>query len=79
MLFRLILLLTVVPFIELWILIQLDRSAAHAWGESIGLAVTFGTIVLTGVLGATLGAGRASARSVPSRKRPPGGNSPATA
>jgi len=45
MLFKLILLLTVVPLVELYLLVELTR-----WTESF--AVTVGIIILTGVLGA---------------------------
>lgn len=54
MLFKLILMLTLVPMLELVILLQVHHAVASAWGTGVGLAVTIGTIGVTGILGATL-------------------------
>lgn len=54
MLFYLILILTVVPLLELVILLQVHHAVASAWGAGTGLLVTLGTIVATGVAGAAL-------------------------
>jgi len=54
MLLYLILLLILVPVAELAIILQVHFMIASAWGTGIGLLVTIGTIVLTGVAGASL-------------------------
>jgi UPF0716 protein FxsA len=46
MFIRLLLLFTVVPIVELWLLIQLGRY--------VGLAATIGIVLLTGIIGASL-------------------------
>lgn len=54
MLLRLILLLTLVPILELIVLLQVHHAISAAWGPGIGLLVTIGTIALTGIAGAAL-------------------------
>ena len=54
MLYYLILLLTVVPIVELVILLQVHHAIASQWGGGIGLLVTLGTIAVTGIAGAIL-------------------------
>jgi len=54
MLVLLLVLLTVVPIVELVILLQVHHAVASTWGSGMGLLVTLGTIVVTGVAGATL-------------------------
>ena len=54
MLWRLILLLTIVPAVELALLLETHRAAANAWGTGVGLLVTIGSLLLSGVLGAVL-------------------------
>lgn len=54
MIFRLILLFTLIPFIELVLLLQVHHAIASAWGAAIGMLVTLGTIVITGIAGAAL-------------------------
>ncbi len=54
MLIRLLFLFTVVPFVELVILLQVHHAISSVWGNGIGLLVTLGGIVVTGILGATL-------------------------
>ena len=54
MLLYLILLLTVVPVLELVIILQVHHAIASAWGSGTALLVTIGTIALTGIAGATL-------------------------
>lgn len=54
MLFYLILLLVLVPILELVVIVQVHSAIASAWGNDTGWLVTIGTIVLTGVAGATL-------------------------
>jgi UPF0716 protein FxsA len=50
----LFLLLTLVPVVELTILLEVHRGIANTWGTGAGLLVTFGSIILSGVIGATL-------------------------
>jgi len=54
MLLRLILLLTIVPIIELMVLLQVHHAVASQFGTGIGLLVTVGTIAFTGITGAAL-------------------------
>lgn len=54
MIIRLLLLFTLIPFIELVLLLQVHSAIAEAWGSGAGLLITLGTIVLTGILGAAL-------------------------
>ena len=54
MIFRLLLLFTIVPAIELVILLQVHHLVASRFGTLVGLLVTVGTIVITGVTGAAL-------------------------
>ncbi|MFQ5732513.1 MAG: FxsA family protein [Planctomycetaceae bacterium] len=54
MLLYLLLLLIVVPVLELVILLQVHHAVASEWGSPIGLLVSLGTIVVTGVAGAAL-------------------------
>ena len=54
MLLRLILLLTMVPILELVILLQVHHFLAVRWGGGVGLLVTLGSIALTGIVGALL-------------------------
>ena len=54
MLYYLIILLTVVPIVELVILLQVHHAIASQWGGWIGLLVTLGTIAVTGIAGAIL-------------------------
>jgi UPF0716 protein FxsA len=54
MFLRLLLLLTLVPVVELTILLEVHRGIANTWGTGTGLLVTFGSIILSGVIGATL-------------------------
>lgn len=54
MLIYLILLLTTVPFLELALLLQVHHALSEAWGSGIGLLVTMGTVIVTGVIGAAL-------------------------
>lgn len=51
---RLLLLLTLVPVLELVVLLQVHHMLAVRWGSGVGLLVTLGSIVLTGIAGATL-------------------------
>lgn len=51
---NLILLLTVVPALELVILLQVHHVVASAWGSGRALLVTIGSIAATGVAGAAL-------------------------
>lgn len=50
----LILLLTVVPALELVILLQVHHAIASVWGSGTALLVTIGSIAVTGVVGAAL-------------------------
>jgi UPF0716 protein FxsA len=50
----LFLLLTTVPFLELYILLQVHHAVATAWGSGFGLMATLGTVIVTGVIGAAL-------------------------
>lgn len=50
----LILLLTIVPFVELVILLQVHHAVSTAFGPGAGLLATLGTIIVTGVIGAAL-------------------------
>eukprot|EP00913_Durusdinium_trenchii_P028473 g26701.t1 len=50
----LILILVVVPIVELVILLQVHHALASYWGGGISLLLTVGTILVTGVVGATL-------------------------
>lgn len=54
MIFRLLLLFTLVPFVELVLLLQIHHAISTIWGPGIGLLVTLGSIVLTGIAGAAL-------------------------
>ena len=54
MVLRLILLFTIIPFVELAILLQVHQMVSSAWGSGIGLLVTLGSIIVTGVAGAAL-------------------------
>lgn len=54
MLIYLILLLTTVPFLELALLLQVHHWVSESWGSGIGLLVTLGTVIVTGVIGAAL-------------------------
>lgn len=54
MLLYLILLLVLVPIIELVILLQVHHALASYWGSGVSLLITIGTILVTGVVGATL-------------------------
>jgi UPF0716 protein FxsA len=51
---RVFLLLTIVPVVELTIILEVHRSIANTWGTGAGLLVTFGSIFLSGLIGATL-------------------------
>lgn len=50
----LFLLLTTVPFLELYILLQVHHTVSTAWGSGYGLMATLGTVIVTGVIGAAL-------------------------
>ena len=54
MLLRLVLLLTAVPIVELVVLLRVHHWLVATWGTGVGLAITIGTILLTGVIGAWL-------------------------
>lgn len=54
MLIRLILILTIVPIAELYLLLAVHGAIAERTNTATGLAVTIGAVLLTGVLGATL-------------------------
>lgn len=54
MLPRLILLLMIVPALELWVLLEVHRAIASRWGSGTGLLATLGSILLSGVAGASL-------------------------
>jgi UPF0716 protein FxsA len=54
MLWPLIALLTVVPAVELMLLLEVHRAVANTWGTGVGLLVTVGSLVVSGVLGASL-------------------------
>jgi UPF0716 protein FxsA len=54
MLLRLMLLLTIVPAIELALLIHVHGMFAASYGAFNGLIFTIGTIVMTGIIGANL-------------------------
>lgn len=54
MLWRLVLLLTIVPAIELAILLEVHRAVSNEWGAGLGLFATIGSLLLSGVLGASL-------------------------
>lgn len=54
MFFRLILLFTLIPFIELIVLLQVHAMLADALGRGTALLVTIGMIVGTGLAGAAL-------------------------
>ena len=54
MLLRLILLLTILPALELFILLEVHRAVAERWGSGAGLLATLGSILLTGLAGASL-------------------------
>ena len=53
-LLHLVLLLTVIPALELVILLQVHHVIASAWGSGTALLVTIGSIVATGIAGAAL-------------------------
>jgi len=50
----LFLLLTTVPFVELVILLKVHHAVAVAWGPGYGLLATLGTVIVTGIIGASL-------------------------
>ena len=50
----LVLLLTIVPVLELVILLQVHHAIASAWGAGTALLVTIGSIAATGIAGAML-------------------------
>lgn len=54
MFIRLLLLFTLIPFIELVILLQVHHAISEVWGNGIGLLITVGTIIFTGIIGAAL-------------------------
>lgn len=54
MLLYLILLLTIVPFVELVILLQVHHAVSTAFGPGAGLLATLGTVIVTGIIGASL-------------------------
>ena len=54
MFLRLLLLLTVVPITELFVLLAVHGAIAERFGFQTGLLMTVGAIVVTGVLGASL-------------------------
>ncbi|QDU61862.1 phage T7 F exclusion suppressor FxsA [Planctomycetes bacterium Pan216] len=54
MLIRLILLLTCVPLVELFVLLQVHGWMAQRLGSTMATMVTIGSILVTGVLGAVL-------------------------
>lgn len=54
MLLYLILLLTIVPVLELVVILQVHHAIASSWGSGRALLVTIGTIVATGIAGAAL-------------------------
>lgn len=54
MIFRLLLLLTIVPAVELVVLLQVHHFIASSFGVLTGLLVTFGSIFATGIAGAAL-------------------------
>ncbi|MCA8995367.1 MAG: FxsA family protein [Planctomycetaceae bacterium] len=58
MFLRLLLLLTIVPIIELIVLLQVHHAITEIWGGGTGLLVTVGTIVGTGIAGAALARGQ---------------------
>ena len=49
MFLRLFLLLTLVPVVELTILLEVYRGIANTWGTGTGLLVTFGSTLLSGL------------------------------
>ncbi|MBT5020882.1 MAG: FxsA family protein [Planctomicrobium sp.] len=51
---RLLLLFTLIPFIELVILLQVHHAISEVWGNGVGLLITVGTIIFTGIVGAAL-------------------------
>lgn len=54
MLFRLILLLTLIPILELILLLQIHHALSTAWGPGPALLMTIGMIISTGIAGALL-------------------------
>lgn len=54
MLLPLIILFTTVPIIELFLIIQVHGMAESVWGSSQALMFTFGSILLTGIVGAAV-------------------------
>jgi UPF0716 protein FxsA len=54
MFFRLFLLLTLVPVVELTILLGVYRGIANTWGTGTGLLLTFGSILASGLIGTWL-------------------------
>ncbi|HEU5116785.1 MAG TPA: FxsA family protein [Isosphaeraceae bacterium] len=54
MLLRLLLLLTLVPIAELFVMIEVHRLIAARFGTGVGLLTTLGAILLTGLAGAAL-------------------------
>ena len=54
MISRLLLLFILVPFIELVVLLQVHHAISQVAGPGIGLLMTLGTIVVTGIAGAAL-------------------------
>jgi UPF0716 protein FxsA len=51
---RLLLLLTIVPIVELFVMLKVHGAIAERYGTQTGLLVTFGAILFTGMLGAYL-------------------------
>ncbi|WP_169975944.1 FxsA family protein [Tautonia rosea] len=51
---RLLLLLTIVPIVELFVLLAVHGAISERYGFQTGLLVTVGAILITGLLGATL-------------------------
>lgn len=51
---RILLLFTLIPFVELVVLLQVHHAVSAMFGAGMGLLVTLGTIVVTGVVGAAL-------------------------
>lgn len=54
MLLKLILILTLVPLGELVLLLQIHHALSALWGPAVGMLITVGTIIVTGVAGASL-------------------------
>lgn len=54
MFLRLLLLLTIIPIVELILILRVHRFVSESWGPNQALLLTVGTIVLTGLFGAKL-------------------------